>query len=137
MIVRVTLIVTLLTMLGLPVLPSRAEDRPVPGGTTIETITEPVLRFEEVEIPSPATVQLIHGKVELYTRTGWVPLTLAVVLGDNSRLRIPAGATLHLVFSPKGSAQFQPAPKERLVALRVRGTVTPAPNNIGVGRDGR
>ena len=126
---RLTLIITLLTLVGLPVPPSRAGDSLVAGETTTETTTEPILRFEELEIPSAATVELIQGEVELYTRTGWVPVTLAAVLGDNSRLRIPAGATLHLVFSSKGSAQFQPAPKERLVALRVRGAVTSAPNN--------
>ena len=128
---RLTLIFTLFTLAGLPIPPSRAG--PVPGETTTEALTEPVLRFEELEIPAPATVQLIHGKVELYTRTGWVPLTRAAVLGDNSRLRIPAGATLHLAFSPKGSAQFQPAPNERLVALRVRGAVAPAPKNRSRG----
>lgn len=109
----------------MPLVAAVASD-PAPA---VETpLTEPVLRFDEVEIPSPATVQEVHGEVELYTRTGWVLVTQKATLGNNSRLRIPAGASLRLAFSPMGSAQFQPAPKERLVALRIRRDAAPTSN---------
>jgi ADP-heptose:LPS heptosyltransferase len=115
-----------LVLAAVPEVATLADDaRPIPAPTTAPPA---VLRFDEVAIPSQATVQMVQGNVELYTPQGWVPLSQGAALGDNSRLHIPPSAKLYLAFSPKGSAQFQPAPKERWVALRVNGGNSPASN---------
>jgi hypothetical protein len=85
---------------------ARAEDPPVES--------EPVLRFDIVEVPRAGRVSAVSGNVErLRGNDRWVLVKPGYRLQNGDRFKISAGATLVIDFSDKERAEFIAAPEHR------------------------
>jgi hypothetical protein len=94
-----------------------AGDRVV-SGPSVERLEPPLLRFDVVDIPAPGSAADVDGAVEvLVPSNGWVAVKVGTPLGDESKIRIGAGAALTVQFSATERIEFRPAPAERWVVL--------------------
>ncbi|WP_116807349.1 hypothetical protein [Steroidobacter cummioxidans] len=88
---------------------------------TTVSLEHPILTFDVIPIPRECVTDKVSGDVEVLERQrGWVPLTNNVRLTDGSKLRIGAGASFTIRFSPAERVEFSPAEAERWVVLDIQ-----------------
>jgi hypothetical protein len=86
------------------------------------SLEHPLLTFDVVTIPRECVADKVSGEVQILERQrGWVRLMNNARLTDGTKLRIGAGASFTIRFSPAGRAEFSPAETERWVVLEIRG----------------
>jgi len=98
-------------------LPAAAQQNDPPSKKV--SIEEPILRFDEVSVPSSGRVEALTGRVERWTRTGWEDVAIGEVVADGGRIQVPPNATVTIRFESGPLLQFGPMPTVRRVAFRV------------------
>ncbi|MFO1456108.1 MAG: hypothetical protein U1F18_07675 [Steroidobacteraceae bacterium] len=97
-----------------------------PSQTVIPTsptkIEEPILRFDVVDIPGKGQIVSVAGRVERWTRRGWVDVAPGETVENDARLQLPANSDLVIRFSGKSDLRFSAMPTVRRVAFRVLAT---------------
>ena|SRR6187399_712551 len=84
--------------------------------------TEPVLRFEIIEVPGEGKVSAVTGNVERLSGSDrWVLVKRGNRVLHGDQLKVSAGATLALKFSGKQRAEFAAAPKDRWLRFEIAG----------------
>jgi hypothetical protein len=94
--------------------PTLAESAPVES--------EPILRFDVIEVPAKGRVSVVTGNVErLSGNDHWVLVKPGYRLMHGDQVKVSAGATLIIKFSGKERAEFTAAPKDRWLRFQVAG----------------
>src|SRR5690606_39861598 len=87
-------------------------------GLSTEHAVEPVMRMDEIAIPTEGQVSYVSGEVSLaqYPSGGkLVPLRVGAAIRDKTMLNIGPQASVSIEFSSGGSIQFSAAPEARNV----------------------
>ena len=100
-----------------------ADRAPAQTEATAPTESEPVLRFDIVDIPRPGKVERVSGDVQRFIRkeSAWVTVKNGYRLSHEDQFRIGPGAALVVVFSASERAEFSAAPADRWIQFHVVG----------------
>ena len=83
-------------------------------------LSQPVLRFVELRVGGPGTIESLAGSVESWTRHGWRPLHVGSTLEHGARVQVAASASLTVRFGARERVEFAPAPEVRRFELSVQ-----------------